>query len=51
MRRTYRATLRFLKEGESDGTISVEIQGRKRKHFWLVTEAENVNLDPTRGQG
>ena len=41
----------FLKKGERDRTINVEIQGRKRRHVWRGTDAENVDLDSRGTQG
>jgi hypothetical protein len=45
------AAREFLKKGESDGTIKVEVHGRKRKHFWCVIDAENVNFHENQRQG
>ena len=34
------AAREFLKRGESDDTIRVEVQGRSRRHFWRAAVAE-----------
>jgi RecA-family ATPase len=41
----------FLKKGESDGAIRVEVEGRSRQHFWRETEAESRDPDPKKSAG
>ena len=37
------AAREFLKKGQSDGTIKVEVHGRRREHFWCEADAAGSN--------
>jgi KaiC/GvpD/RAD55 family RecA-like ATPase len=37
---------KFLKDGATDGTIRVEAEGRKRRHFWRAADGGRDDLSP-----